>query len=31
MIDVNEALEKLRADAASPGADASRCLQNASF
>ena len=31
MIDVNEALEKLRAVAASPGADAGQCLQNAFF
>ena len=31
MTDVNEALEKLRAGAASPDADAGQCLQNAFF
>jgi hypothetical protein len=31
MTDVNEALEKLRAGAASPGAEAGQCLQNAFF
>ena len=31
MIDANEAMEKLRAAAASPGADASDCFQNAYY